>query len=320
MLCEYPSVPFPRPTVLTEREWPLVHGEQRAVVNARGGALRSYRVGSAQVIDGWADQELPPAFNGAVLAPWPNRIRDGRWQIAGTEQQLPINEVDRQTALHGLVMWADWQLIRHRAASISLGCRVAAQPGYPFELQLGVSWTLTDEGLRCDLAADNVGGQPAPFGIATHPFFGFADHRVDELTLTLPARRQLRTDDRLLPIELVDADERFRTGRSLAGVELDTAFTDLEWDSDGRCRLRLAAGTGTASESASLTIWADDSFRWWQVYTGDRFPAGDDRIRRSMAIEAMTCGPDAFNTGQDVIMLAPGDGWRGSWGVTRAQG
>jgi aldose 1-epimerase len=141
---------------------------------------------------------------------------------------------------------------------------------------------------------------------------------VDELTLTLPARKQLRTDDRLLPIELVDADERFRTGRSLAGVELDTAFTDLERDSDGRCRLRLAAGSGM--ESASLTIWADDSFRWWQVYTGDRFPAGDDRIRRSMAIEAMTCGPDAFNTGQDVIMLAPADGWRGSWGVTRAQG
>jgi aldose 1-epimerase len=304
-------VPFPRPAILTEREWTLVHGKQRAVVNARGGALRSYQVGDAQVIDGWADQELPPAFNGAVLAPWPNRLRDGRWRMDGAEHQLPINETDRQTALHGLVMWADWQLIRHRAASITLGCRVTAQPGYPFGLQLRVGWTLTDVGLRCDLAADNVGNQPAPFGIATHPFFGFEEHRVDELTLTLPARKVLRTDDRLLPLELVDADERFRTGLRLAGVELDTSFTGLERDPDGRCRLRLAA------ESASLTIWADDSFRWWQVYTGDRFPAGDDRIRRSVAIEAMTCGPDAFNTGQDVPLLEPGQGWRGSWGVHR---
>ena len=306
-------MPFPRPAILTEREWPLVHGEQRAVVNARGGALRSYQVGEAQLVDGWADQELPPAFNGAVLAPWPNRIRDGRWSFAGAEHALPINETDRHTALHGLVMWADWQLVSHRAAAISLSCRVAAQPGYPFDLRLGVTWALTDQGLRCELSADNVGSRPAPFGIATHPFFGFEEHRVDELTLTVPAHRQLRTDDRLLPVELIEADERFRTGRDLAGVQLDTAFTGLERDPDGHCWLQLR------SASATLSVWADRGFGWWQIYTGDRFPAGGDRVRRSLAIEAMTCGPDAFNTGQNVIVLEPGQGWRGSWGVFREE-
>jgi aldose 1-epimerase len=301
-------VPFPRPSTLTDREWPLAHGDQRAVVSARGGALRSYQVGGAQLVDGWADGELPPAFNGAVLAPWPNRIRDGRWSFAGIEHQLPINETDRHNALHGLVMWADWQIVGQRAASITLSCRLPAQPGYPFELQLSVGWSLTDDGLRCDLAADNLGGRNAPFGIATHPFLGFERHRVDELSIAIPARSRLRTDERLLPVDLVEVDDELRTGRRLAGIELDAAFTDLDTAPDGGSRLRLE------SEAGSLTLWADRSFRWWQVYTGDRFPPRDDRIRRSVAIEAMTCGPDAFNTGRDVIVLAPGEGWRGSWG------
>jgi aldose 1-epimerase len=303
-------VSFPKPAILSDREWPLAHGEQRAVVSARGGALRSYLIGSAPLVDGWADQELPPAFNGAVLAPWPNRIRDGRWRFAGIEHALPINETDRNTALHGLVMWTDWQLVSHRAAAISLTCRLPAQPGYPFELQLAVTWSLSDAGLRCDLAADNVGVKEAPFGIATHPYFGFEQHRVDELAIAIPARLRLRTDERLLPVELVAADETFRSGRSLAGVELDDAFTELDRDPDGNSRLRLR------SDRAELTVWADGGFRWWQVYTGDRFPAGSGRFRRSVAIEAMTCGPDAFNTGRDVIVLAPGEGWRGSWGCS----
>jgi aldose 1-epimerase len=304
-------MPFPRPGVLTDREWPLVYGEHRAVVNARGGALRSYQVGSAGVVDGWADDELPPAFNGAVLAPWPNRIRDGRWTFAGSQHALPVNETDRQNALHGLAIWTDWQLLGHRAASITLSCRIPAQPGYPFDLRLQVSWSLTDAGLRCELAAENTGSRPAPFGVATHPFVGFEEHRVDELTLTVPARRALRTDDRLLPVDLVDADPRLTTGLPLAGIELDTAFTGLLAEPDGGSRVRLR------SESAELIVWADRNFGWWQVYTADRFPAGDDRIRRSLAVEAMTCGPDAFNTGQDVIVLAPGEGWQGSWGIVR---
>jgi len=302
-------MPFPRPAILTDREWPLVHGDQRAVVSARGGALRSYQVAGESVVDGWADHELPPAFNGAVLAPWPNRIRDGRWSLDGDTHALPINEPDRHNALHGLVMWADWQLISHQAHAITLGCRVAAQPGYPFDLQLRVSWLLTDAGLRCELTAVNTDTRPAPFGVATHPFFGFEAHPVDELTLTVPARALMRTDDRLLPVELIDAAADFRSGRGLAGVVLDTAFTGLDREPDGTSEVRLASPAGV------LTVWADLAFGWWQVYTSDMFEPADPRYRRSVAVEAMTCGPDAFNTGTDVVILEPGEQWRGSWGA-----
>ncbi len=299
-------MPVPAPVLLTDREWPLQFGDQFAVVHARGGALRSYTVGGRSVVDGWADDEVPPAFNGAVLAPWPNRIRDGRWVRDGVEHQLPVNEHDRQNALHGLAAWTDWQLVRHRADSVQLSCRVPAQPGYPYEVLLGVTWSLTDAGLTCGLTADNAGHTPAPFGVATHPFFGFADRGVDELTLTLPAERYLAVDDRLLPVETKKISNPLG---SLRGVELDTAYTGMRFDEDGRCRVMLSSDRG------QITVWADEQFGWWQVYTSGMFDADDPRYRRSVAIEAMTCGPDAFNSGIDLIELAPGAGWSGQWGV-----
>lgn len=278
------------------------------MVNARGGALRSYTVGGRPVVDGWSDGEVPPAFNGAVLAPWPNRIRDGVWTSAGTTQQLPINEIERRTALHGLVCWTDWQLIGATGSSVELGCRVAAQPGYPFDLQLGVRWSLDPDGLTCELTASNVGTGSAQFGAATHPFFGFEGLRVDDLALELAAARYLRTDDRLLPVSLEPLAEPLG---ALAGVSLDTAYTEVARDADGLARARLSGRDG------ELVVWADEQFGWWQVYTSDMFDRADDRYRRSVAIEAMTCGPDAFNQdGQpDVIRLEPGQRWQGRWGV-----
>jgi aldose 1-epimerase len=296
---------------LTDREWLIRHANQQAVVNARGGALRSYQVAGEHVVDGWSDGELPPAFNGAVLAPWPNRIRDGRWRWRDREQSLPLNEVDRRTALHGLLIWVDWELRDRADDMVQLGCRIAAQPGYPFDLDVSVRWSLTARGLQCDLAAENAGADPAPFGIGTHPLFGFANHRVDELTLHLPAGRQVLTDDRLLPVGLAGTDGRY-DGCPLTDVVLDAAFTDLRAASDGGFQVRLESPSGT------ITVWADRGFPWWQVYTSDMFDRDDDRYRRSVAIEAMTCGPDAFNSGEDVVVLEPGGSWSGSWGVRRS--
>lgn len=67
-----------------------------------------------------------------------------------------------------------------------------------------------------------------------------------------------------------------------------------------------------------IAIWAEDSFRWWQVYTSDYFPPTDPKHRAAVAIEAMTCGPDAYNTGRDLIVLEPGRRWSASWGAQLA--
>ncbi len=50
------------------------------------------------------------------------------------------------------------------------------------------------------------------------------------------------------------------------------------------------------------------------VYTGDGV-GQPERRRMAIAVEPMTCPPDAFRSGTDLIELEPGKYWRGIWGL-----
>lgn len=294
------------------QRWNLELGSQRASVVQRGGALQSYSVNGLDVVDGFADDELPPAFNGAVLAPWPNRIRDGHWSWKGRQLQLSITEPATGSALHGLVSDALWQAESVTADAVTLGAQIPPSAGYPFQLRVTVTWSLSADGLSCRLGALNTGAEPAPFGVATHPFFRLPDARVDDLELLLPAGQWLETDANLLPVALrptSGSDFDFTQPRALGDLRLDTAFTAVTPNFEGSSAAVLSAG------GSSLTIWAEPDFTWWQIYTSDYFEPGSDRLRRSLAVEAMTCGPDAFNSGADLIVLEPGVAWSAAWGV-----
>jgi aldose 1-epimerase len=294
------------------QRWDLEHRTQRASVVQRGGALQSYSVDGIDIVDGFADDELPPAFNGAVLAPWPNRIRDGRWTRNGRQHQLPITEPKTGAALHGLVSDVLWQPDSVGPDTVTLAVPIEPSAGYPFQLRVTVTWSLSADGLRCQLGALNTDSEPAPFGVATHPFFRLPDARVDDLDLLLPAGQWLETDSNLLPVALrptAGSEVDFTEPRTLGGLRLDTAFTAVTPDFSGISEAVLS------SRGSTVAIWAEPDFTWWQVYTSDYFEPDSERFRRSLAVEAMTCAPDAFNSGADLIVLEPGAPWSASWGV-----
>jgi aldose 1-epimerase len=295
--------------------WNLEHRTQRASVVQRGGALQTYSVDGLDLVDGFADDERTTTYNGAVLAPWPNRIRDGRWAWRGRQYQLPVTEPATGSALHGLVSDVLWQPEAVEADSVRLGVQIAPSAGYPFQLRVSVTWSLSADGLRCQLGAVNTGSEPAPFGVATHPFFQLPNARVDDLELLLAAGQWLETDSNLAPVALrptSGTELDFTEPRSLRGLRLDTAFTAVTPDFSAISTAVLS------SQGSTLAIWADPDFCWWQVYTSDQFEPGSERYRRSLAVEAMTCAPDAFNSGADLIVLEPGVAWSAAWGV-RAQ-
>jgi aldose 1-epimerase len=62
------------------------------------------------------------------------------------------------------------------------------------------------------------------------------------------------------------------------------------------------------------TVWADEAFSWWQVFTADTLTGA--RHRRAIAVEPMTCPPDAFRSGRDLVVLEPGQSWHGAWGIS----
>jgi aldose 1-epimerase len=290
-------------------QWTISHGEQQAVVVEVGGGLRRWRVGDADLVDGYEADELCVGGAGQVLAPWPNRIRDGWYTFEGEEHQLPLSEPETHTALHGLVRWLPWRLVAADRTSVTCECLLPAQTGYPWSLSLRTTWSLSDGGLAAEHWATNLSDRPAPFGFSVHPYLRVPGVPVSDLRLRVPGRARLLTDTRLLPIGAAKVDGTdwdFTTPRPIGGQVIDTAFGSVIPDPDGGSSVTLTSPNGTG-----VRFWADQSFRWWQVFTSDTLAA--ERKRRSVAVEPMTCPPDAFRSGKDVIVLQPGDTWHGAW-------
>jgi aldose 1-epimerase len=296
---------------LSGAQWTIAADGHEAVVVEVGGGLREYRCDGVDLVDGYGPDELCPVSAGHILAPWPNRIRDGRYTFDGVAYQLPITEPSRHTAIHGLVNWTRWRHVASTPDSVTVEHDLVPRPGYPWPLGLRTTWAVGAGGLTATHEVTNQGGAPAPFGLAAHPYLRVEDVRVDDLTLAVPAASRLLVDGRLLPIgaaRITGTDLDFADGRRLAGIALDDAFGDLSRDEAGHSTVLL-----TGPDGRGVACWADSAFTWWQVVTGDSFDP--PRRRRSVGVEPMTCPPDAFRSGRDMIVLAPGETWRGTWGI-----
>jgi aldose 1-epimerase len=301
-------------TLPSGTQWQIEADGHSAVVVEVGGGLRWYAQSGASIVDGYPESEVCPGSAGQVLAPWPNRVRDGRFTFDGVSHQLPLTEPARHNAVHGLVRWLRWTAVSVEPSTVTVECELPPQPGYPWSLVLRTIWSVGPDGLTAAHEATNVGEQTAPFGLGVHPYLLVPGTPVDQLRLRVPARNRLLFDGRLLPIgaaRVAGGDFDYTVARPIGRTVLDTAFGGLEREGSGRSTVQLSTADG-----ALIEVWADESFRWWQVYTGDTLPR--PRMRRSVAIEPMTCPPDAFRSGRDVVALASGETWRGTWGI-RAQ-
>ena len=109
--------------------------------------MRTFTVGGRDVIDGFGVDERATDGRGQVLAPWPNRLTDGRYRYGDRDCQAPLNEVSRHTAIHGLVRWLDWSLVAHDPTSVTLSCAVRPAPGYEWQLDLQITYALSQAGL-----------------------------------------------------------------------------------------------------------------------------------------------------------------------------
>ncbi|HTW15988.1 MAG TPA: aldose 1-epimerase family protein [Nocardioides sp.] len=290
----------------------IAHGDASAEVTQVGATLRSYAVGGTPVLDGFDVTERATDGRGQVLAPWPNRIADGRYSYGGREVRCPLNEPDRGDAIHGIVRWSDWSVLDHTGADVTLACAVRPQPGYEWALALRVGYHLDDGGLTVTLTAANTGTERAPFGAGFHPYLRLGDRHLDDLCLAVPAGCRVRTDVGCDTVEEPVAGTAWdlRGGRPLRGLVLDTAYGCLGRRLDGRAVAVLADPEG----AHEVALWVDEAFPYLMVYSADQV-RDPGRRRRAVAVEPMSCPPQAFRTGTDVVHLEPGEGWRGRWGI-----
>lgn len=294
-------------------QYRITNGDAEAVVTQVGATLRSLSVGGVPILDGFDADSRATDGRGQVLAPWPNRIAEGRYSYGGRDVQCPLNEPSRGDAIHGLVRWLEWDVVDHAGSAVTLMCAVRPQPGYEWALDLQVGYHLDGAGLTVTLAAVNTGDERAPFGAGFHPYLRVGDHQVDDLCLEVPAGCRVITDDGRTTVEepVAGSEWDLRSGRRLQGLVLDTAYGRLDRRPDGRAAVVLSRPDG----SGSVSLWVDEAFPYLMIYTGDEVQDASRR-RRAVAVEPMSCPPQAFRTGTDVVPLAPGEAWRGRWGIS----
>jgi len=283
-------------------------GDQRAWVVEVGGGLRRYTSGGREVVDGYGADELCRSGRGQCLLPWPNRVRDGQYEFAGVRQQLALSEPGKQNAIHGLVRWVNWTCVAHEPDRVVMSYTLHPQPGYPHALALSVAYYLDEHGLTVEVTAENVGVSACPFGAGAHPYLSPVSPTVDDTVLRAPGGTRLLANERGIPTgrePVAGTDFDFRDPRTVGDLELDTAFTDLERGPDGLARV----------EFGGTTLWLDEHFTYLMLFSGDPLP---DVARRALAVEPMTCAPNAFQTGEGLLTLAPEESFAAKWGIRPA--
>lgn len=302
------------PVPATGRQFEITRGDARAVITEVGAGLRVYEVGGVPYTETYDADEQPPGASGAVLIPWPNRVADGRWSLDGEPQQLAITEPDRNAAIHGLLRHVPWTVVEHAGSTVVLNQMVPAQPGWSVPLLTSIGYSLDEHGLTVTHTVENLGSREVPFGVGVHPYVRAGNAETDECTLRLSASSILPVDpERLLPVrpprELSGDEQDFRTGRRLAGVLLDTAFGGAAPAPDDP--EQLVRHSLTDPNGRGVQVWSDPVFGWVQAYTALEYPGRG----RAVAVEPMTCPPDALNSGADLVVLPPGESWIGRWGL-----
>jgi len=296
------DLPWP-PT--TPRDAEVSADGVRLAVDLRGGGLRELVAGDWQVLDGYAVGTVPAGRRGGVLLPWPNRLRGGRWSWRGADLQLDVVSPGSPNAVHGLLSAQPWSVLAERPAGVPVGTVLEPRAGYPFRLAAAIDYDLTPRQLTVRVRVRNAGEADAPFGVGMHPYLhvgATAEGGLADAELSVPARTAMDVDGGLPTGESRPFDGE--VGR-IGDRALDDPVTDLVRDDDGWARVRLRGPAG------ALELAVDRSWPWLQVYSGDTLPAG--QRRRSLAVEPMTCPPNALADGADLVVLAPGAAWSGTW-------
>ena len=281
----------------------------RAQISQVGASLRHLVVGDTTVVPPYPDDSPAPSCAGVVLAPWPNRIRDGIWIDGEETRALAITEPKLNNAIHGLLRYTAYEIAEQSEASVLLRADVVPQTGYPYLLETSVRYTLVSDGVTAEHTIVNRSENPAPVALGTHPFLTVSGADPKTLLLQVPAETFFETDDRLLPIgeSPVAGGTDLRTSRRLGDLQLDTGFATLRRGED-----RIVRSTLTAPDGRVVTLWQGEGLDYLQAYTSTGYP-GQELV---VALEPMSAPAEAFNSGRGLRRLAPGETWSVAWGVT----
>lgn len=271
-------------------------GNYEATIVTVGAAIARLTYKGHDICMPYDPDSVPLAHLGKVLAPWPNRVAEGKYSFEGKDYRLSINEFNSNASNHGLVAWKEWEVTEQNTDRVVLETWVTPITGYPFVVKVKVEYKLVDNrGLVTTITGTNEGKTNAPYGVGTHPYITCDQELTDNCKVTAPFTRYFELDNLKIPTtKLLDAASAgfdFRETRLLGKTELDTCFPSDHPGEMNRVTL----------ENDTIRVYFESDVPYIQLFT----PAVLER--KCFAVEPMSCAANAFNNKIDLIVLKPHD-------------
>ncbi|GAB5525910.1 MAG: aldose 1-epimerase family protein [Roseivirga sp.] len=235
-------------------------------------------------------------YESSLLFPFPNRLADGKYSFQGKQYQFEHNDFGLPNALHGSVSQKLFTLMDQgkddtKAWATAQFNDSGNDVSYPFAYTLEVTYALSQNSLSIEFKVINQGTGQMPFGLGWHPYFNLGQH-ISNCALKLPGCYEIEVDENLIPTGKKSPSTCFDGYRPLDRLSLDTCFEIREVEQENSTFVKL-------NDKQALEIWQDAHHAFIQVFTPDD--------GQTIAIEPMTCGINALNTGEGLQVLAPGD-------------
>ncbi len=282
-------------------------GNEITIIPEMGARLNHFQVNlhgdSVDIIDGYTDAHalsLGTLTKNAPLAPFPNRVADGKYHFGGHEHQLAINRPHEHNAIHGFVFNREFTLESTGKVEdfyeLTLRSLIEAEEGFPWPFTMVIKYRFGGVWLEIDTEIINTGKHYMPVGFGWHPYFRTSGG-IDHLRLTLPEVERLVIDDRKLPTGEKETFDTFSAAHPIGATEFDSGFQMVGAERE------VQLFDETLGLYITLTMpEADVRYDYLQVYTAPN--------RESIALEPMTCAPNAFNNGMGLKKLASGESLR----------
>jgi aldose 1-epimerase len=251
-----------------------------------GGSLASLTYQGREVLRTMPDSSASPLDAACFpLAPYCNRIRDGRFAFAGREVALPANFAPERHSIHGLSWQHPWRVESQAANKCVLADEYDGADAWLWPYRAEQRVRLGDKGCAVTLVLTNRGDTPMPAGIGLHPYF----RRREGARVSFAADHVLLSDPECLPTGVTapaDHFADFRHGASLPAETVDHCFAG--WREEATIEDDLGKIALEASGTPNLHLYA---------------PADGS----ALCLEPVSHTPDALNRApEEIIMLPPG--------------
>ena len=272
-------------------------GESKAQICLnQGGRLNNFSFENTQILKDFDSSNYKDNYASAILFPFANRIKDGKYTFKDSKYKLECNETDKNNALHGLVYNKTFVLINKKLtsnfASVTLQYKdYGKAKGFPFKFHIEVTYTLSKNGMTLAIKVKNKGKKTFPFSLGWHPYFYSTD--LDKSTINFKSDKKYVFDN-----------QQIITGTKALDLEMPFKLKNVKLD-DGYPLETNEIDFSTPEYDFNISSTSKENFL--QLYT----PVQPNVI----AIEPMTGAADNFNNKTGLKTLQPNGTYLVKWNM-----